>query len=122
MERLLKTMIAVDATDLHVQVGAPPAMRVTGLLRPVDAPALTEARMEAFVDAVLSPTDRRDLSDSSANAKVLHRRNRIIRPTRCWLVRGAFHFSSQRCQRIAVGARFDRVCAVIALSQIPEQN
>ncbi|NLF32558.1 MAG: PilT/PilU family type 4a pilus ATPase [Planctomycetes bacterium] len=61
MERLLRTMIAVDATDLHVQVGDPPAMRVAGSLRPVDAPAMDDAQMEAFVDAVLSPTDRRDL-------------------------------------------------------------
>ncbi len=61
MERLLKTMIAVDATDLHVQVGAPPAMRVAGSLRPVDAPPVSEGQMVAFIDAILLPTDRRDL-------------------------------------------------------------
>ena len=54
-------MLAKKATDLHVQVGAVPAMRIDGRLRNVDAPAATAEEVQAFAEAVLDPVRRRDL-------------------------------------------------------------
>ena len=62
LERLLETMLARKATDLHVQVGVAPAMRIDGNLHHVECEPITDEEVEAFVDAVLSPIDRRDLA------------------------------------------------------------
>jgi len=62
MERLLKTMLATEATDLHVQTAAAPAMRIAGLMRAVECPALTADEIYEFVDHILSPADRGDLA------------------------------------------------------------
>ena len=61
LERLLTTMLARRATDLHIQVGAVPAMRIEAQLRGVDAPPVTAEQVQAFADAVLDPVRRRDL-------------------------------------------------------------
>jgi pilus retraction protein PilT len=61
MESLLRTMLKLRATDLHVQAGAAPVMRVARSLRPVNCPPVTEDEVRAFVDAVVSPNHRRDL-------------------------------------------------------------
>jgi len=66
IERLLKTMLATEATDLHVQAGAAPAMRVAGTMRVVGCPALGAEEIRGFVELILTPADRRDLARSGS--------------------------------------------------------
>jgi twitching motility protein PilT len=54
-------MLACRATDLHIQVGSPPAMRIEARLREVEAAPITAAEVAAFADAVMDPVRRRDL-------------------------------------------------------------
>jgi twitching motility protein PilT len=54
-------MLARQATDLHIQVGSAPAMRIEARLRNVEAPAITDEQAQAFAESVLDPVRRRDL-------------------------------------------------------------
>jgi twitching motility protein PilT len=60
LESLLRTMIENGASDLHLAVGSPPAMRIDGLLRPMPETApLDMAAMEAILYPVMD-ADQRD--------------------------------------------------------------
>ena len=48
IELLLEQVIRADASDLHIQVGLPPMLRVDGALRPVEE-KLTVAGPEVVV-------------------------------------------------------------------------
>lgn len=59
INELLKTAIAENASDLHIKVGSPPIMRVTGELQPIvseERVSQQEAMKMAF--AVMSPGQR----------------------------------------------------------------
>ena len=62
MERLLRTMLAMQATDLHVQADATPVMRIAGRLRDLDCPPVPLERIREFVEAVLTPSARGELA------------------------------------------------------------
>jgi twitching motility protein PilT len=54
IELLLEQVIRFDASDLHIQVGLPPMLRVDGALRPVeDAPQLEGSDVEKLVFSIL---------------------------------------------------------------------
>jgi twitching motility protein PilT len=54
IEILLEQVIKADASDLHLQVGSPPVLRVDGALKPVEnAPILTDEDVEHLIFAVL---------------------------------------------------------------------
>ena len=53
---ILATAVAHGASDVHIRAGAPPLIRVSGRLLPLDLPALTPAASEALVISAL-PTD-----------------------------------------------------------------
>ncbi len=54
IELLLEQVVKLDASDLHLQVGLPPMLRIDGSLRPVDeAPALTPDDVDALVQSIL---------------------------------------------------------------------
>lgn len=55
IQRLLAAMRKVNASDLHLKVGIPPAFRVNGSLRLIDAPPLTEDECDHFLDPLLTP-------------------------------------------------------------------
>src|SRR5690554_3971076 len=56
---LLKTMVARGASDIHLQAGAPPHMRVDGELQPYEGvPPLTPEQTEQIVLAMMSETQR----------------------------------------------------------------
>lgn len=58
IQRLLGAMKKLDASDLHVKVGMPPTYRIGGLLRAVDAPAITEDEADHLLDALLTPAQK----------------------------------------------------------------
>lgn len=54
IELLLEQVVKFDASDLHLQVGVPPMLRVDGALRPVeDAPVLDQAAVEKLVFSIV---------------------------------------------------------------------
>ena len=52
---LLKSMIALEASDLFLTVEAPPSVKLFGQLRALDAPALTPASMEKLLAEACNP-------------------------------------------------------------------
>lgn len=53
LNRLLQTAIAHNASDVHVQHGSPPLLRIEGRVRPVDVPPLTADDLRGFAAVVL---------------------------------------------------------------------
>lgn len=54
VEIFLEEVVKKDASDLHLQVGLPPMLRVDGALKPVpDAPVLDEDSVEKLIFAVM---------------------------------------------------------------------
>ncbi len=58
LRRLLETAIRVNASDVHVQHGAPPMLRVDGKVRAVDCPPLTREDLLRMADEVLDELSR----------------------------------------------------------------
>lgn len=52
MDDLLDLMIEADASDLHIQVGQTPCLRISGSLEPVEGPVLTPEATEAMMRAI----------------------------------------------------------------------
>lgn len=62
IESLLEQVIKKKASDLHLQVGVPPMLRIDGKLTPVDgADALTEQGVETLLFAVLDDDQKKIL-------------------------------------------------------------
>jgi twitching motility protein PilT len=60
IETLLEEVIRRKASDLHLQVGLPPTLRVDGALAPIaNTPALDEAAMEQLVYALLDDDQKK---------------------------------------------------------------
>ncbi len=57
--RCLETMLAMEASDLHLTVGAPPTVRVHGSLRPIPgAPRLDSPALQRVMYAILTQQQR----------------------------------------------------------------
>ncbi len=54
IEALLKEVMAVNATDLHIKVGSPPMIRVNTILRPAGDEVLTPEDSAALVESAMS--------------------------------------------------------------------
>jgi twitching motility protein PilT len=57
---LLTSTVANGASDLHVRSGAPPLIRVSGELWPLDLPVLTPDETEALVDGAFPTSEDRE--------------------------------------------------------------
>ncbi len=59
LDRLLVMLAELDGSDLHLKAGAPPRMRVAGVLRTLeDEPAFTVEEVEALALAIMPPSIR----------------------------------------------------------------
>ena len=56
---MLRQVVEIGASDLHLKVGRPPVVRVDGILEPCTAPALSEADLSEIVEHLM-PDFRRD--------------------------------------------------------------
>jgi twitching motility protein PilT len=60
----LKTVVKINGSDLHLQSGSRPMIRVDGRARFLDCPPPTDEQMKEYVDAIIAtqgePQDRRD--------------------------------------------------------------
>ena len=52
IDQLLKFAVTQGAADLHLQAGVPPRLRIKGQVREIDAPALTDEQLRAFIRAI----------------------------------------------------------------------
>ena len=59
IKRVLQQMVEMKASDLHVKVGTKPTARVHGLLVPIDEAAPSQADLEAVVDQILTPKQKK---------------------------------------------------------------
>jgi len=58
---MLKAMVQARASDIHLQAGAPPTIRVDGKLRPFGNRPLTPKDTEAIAKALLTPEQVEEL-------------------------------------------------------------
>ena len=54
MSELLQLVIDEGASDLHIEVGAPPIVRLNGALTPLDSPVLNKEDTENMVKSITS--------------------------------------------------------------------
>jgi len=52
MNELLELVVEQNASDLHLQVGQPPTLRLSGSMTPIDGPALTPADTEQLMQSI----------------------------------------------------------------------
>ena len=58
LSELLKKMIEMGGSDLHIATNSPPRVRVHGKLRPLDMPPLTAADTKALAYSVLTDAQK----------------------------------------------------------------
>jgi twitching motility protein PilT len=58
---MLKAMVQAQASDIHLQVGAPPTMRVYGKLRPFSSKVMSQGDIETFAKALMTPEQQEEL-------------------------------------------------------------
>ena len=61
LNKLLEKMVAEDASDLHLKVGRPPALRIHGKLLPTEDERISGKDMDNFIFDVLSDSDQERL-------------------------------------------------------------
>jgi twitching motility protein PilT len=69
--KLFRMVMKHKASDLHLKVGVPPAMRLTGTLRFMQLPPLTTADMERLMFPLLSPRQR-DILENTGGVDMAH--------------------------------------------------
>jgi len=62
MQRLLKAAVQFNASDLHLQVGSPPTVRVDGTMVAINAPPLTADDLTAIIGQVADDSQMRRLA------------------------------------------------------------
>src|SRR3954471_16569415 len=51
-QQLLRFAVDHDASDIHIQAGLPPNLRIGGLLRATSVPAVTDEELHGFIQAI----------------------------------------------------------------------
>ena len=64
VKRVLQKMVELKASDLHLKVGTKPTARVNGELQAIDEPAPTQPDLEAVVDQILTPKQKKVFEDT----------------------------------------------------------
>jgi twitching motility protein PilT len=64
IKRVLQQMVEMKASDLHVKVGTKPTARVHGTLAQIDEPAPSQADLEAVVDQILTPKQKKTFEET----------------------------------------------------------
>lgn len=64
MSDLLSLVVEEDASDLHIEVGSPPCLRLSGSLAPLDTDALTPEDTERMVRSVASDSHQQEIREN----------------------------------------------------------
>src|SRR5688572_7770537 len=79
----LKTVVKVNGSDLHLQAGSVPMIRVDGRARYLDIPALTDDTMKEYVDQILNaqaePQEKRDILNHKGAVDVAYAFEKVAR-------------------------------------------
>ncbi|RKX99627.1 type IV pili twitching motility protein PilT [Candidatus Poribacteria bacterium] len=63
-EKILRMAVEREASDIHIKVGRPPALRIDGELIPIDSfPPLTEEDVEEFINQITTDEQRELLKE-----------------------------------------------------------
>jgi twitching motility protein PilT len=57
--KVLDRMVSVGASDLHIKVGAPPTLRIDGVLYTLDEPDVMSGDVDRLIDEFLMPEQRK---------------------------------------------------------------
>ncbi len=71
LDELLKRLMEVEGSDLHLKVGSPPAFRIDGVLHRANLPSLTARDTERFLEEIL-PGRLREAFDETGEADFAH--------------------------------------------------
>lgn len=58
IDSLTKAMLKHGASDLHIQAGSPPVMRIDGRLNPIEAPGLSAEEAREMIFSILTESQR----------------------------------------------------------------
>ena len=64
LKEVLKVMLQAQASDLHLKVGSPPAIRVHGTLQPVGKQVVSNEHLKTFASQVLTERQQRILLET----------------------------------------------------------
>ncbi len=64
IKKVLQRMVELKASDLHVKVGTKPTARVNGRLVMLDEQAPTQADLEATVEQILTPKQKKTFEET----------------------------------------------------------
>jgi len=65
LQRIVAYALDNGASDIHLKVSRPPAIRIEGVLRFTEIPELTESDMLRFLDEIMSPEQKRRFLETS---------------------------------------------------------
>jgi len=60
LDRLLTTMVSVNASDIYIKAETPPTLRIEGQLYPIDSPPLTAEDTKAMAVAILPEEEQKN--------------------------------------------------------------
>lgn len=64
MDEIMQLAVDEDASDIHLAVGAPPVLRISGNLHPLDATKLTGKDTERFADSITPEEHKKDIEEN----------------------------------------------------------
>ena len=70
-ERMLKFAVDQGASDVHLQAGSPPMLRLGGQIRVVEGPPLAEADILSFLASIVPRHVADDVAAAATRLKVL---------------------------------------------------
>src|SRR5262245_36407609 len=96
--KLLEALIKLGGSDLHLQAGAPPMLRVGGDLKPLETPPLEDSQIREYM---------RQMSPSQAQVRLEEKRS------------ADFGFELTGAARFRVNAFYERQRLALAFRRIP---
>jgi twitching motility protein PilT len=97
VNKLFRTVMKHEGSDLHLRAGLPPMMRLKGIIRKMDMPPLSNEHMEKLLFPLLSPRQR-DIFDETGGIDFAH----VIGDDEC---RFRVNFFKQRSKLALVARR-----------------
>src|SRR5262245_15375902 len=64
INKLFRTVMKYEASDLHLKVGLPAMMRLKGVIRRMDSPPISEEQMEQLIFPIMTPRLRKIIEET----------------------------------------------------------
>lgn len=110
MRSLLKTAVRHDASDLHLTVGSPPLLRITGELRELEMAALKPAETQQLLFSTLTPQQRSRFEDQREIDFALSVTDRFTKEE-----------TGEKTYRFRVNGFYEKGSVAVALRVIPQR-